>query len=134
MVQITATIEEDAVKEIDRIAAEQGISRSRWIALAIHSHLAQMVKRDPAGASDLAGTALDDPLKGAGDTWALDRDHMKGEMERLMHEMEGKNQVIKLQSDEIGWLRGECAKLTDHVLLALPSPRKHWWEIWRPRQ
>jgi hypothetical protein len=57
------------------------------------------------------------------DTLLNDLDHMKEEVARLMHEVEGKNQVIKLQSDEIGWLRGECAKLTDRILLLFPHHR-----------
>lgn len=142
MAQITATIDDIMVKEIDHAASQRGMSRSRWVALAIQSFLTGGEKQAESLVSEHAGVSQDTknpehaiPHVNAAaihdDTLLHDLDHMKEEVARLMHEVEGKNQVIKLQSDEIGWLRGECAKLTDRVLLALPSPRKHWWAFWR---
>lgn len=141
MAQITATIDELMVKEIDHAASQRGISRSRWIALAIQSYLTSGEKTKDLQVSEHLGAVKDTITSGQDilqqstvtthdDTLLHDLDHMKEEVARLIHELEGKNQVIKLQSDEIGWLRGECAKLTDRVLLALPSPRKHWWAFW----
>ncbi|MDD1671740.1 MAG: ribbon-helix-helix domain-containing protein [Methanomicrobiales archaeon] len=142
MAQITATIDDTVVKEIDHAASQRGISRSRWVALAIQSYLTQGEQHAEFPVSEHPEASKETSYKGQGalddsavathdDTLLRDLDHMRDEVTRLMHELEGKNQVIKLQSDEIGWLRGECAKLTDRVLLALPAPRKHWWAFWR---
>ncbi|MDD1672937.1 MAG: hypothetical protein LUO93_10375 [Methanomicrobiales archaeon] len=140
MAQITATIPEDVVKKIDVSASEKGISRSKWVALAIETYLfSGNPESDPTVRYMAADASLDqshkDPLHDhmtstQSDVY-LEQDHLREEVKRLMHEMEGKNQVIKLQSDEISWLRGECAKMTDHMIIALPPPRQHWWEFWR---
>lgn len=142
MAQITATIDETVVKEIDQAASQRGMSRSRWVALAIRAYLTQGEQHAEFPVSGLPDASRETSHGGQGvlhdstvathdDTLLRDLDHMSDEVTRLMHELEGKNQVIKLQSDEIGWLRGECAKLTDRVLLVLPAPRKHWWAFWR---
>jgi len=141
MAQITATITDDVVKKIDLSATQKGISRSRWVALAIDSYLIAPEKsiegknRETEGTS---GVTQDDTVQIHEHTVSdqdlfLEKEHMREEIQRLMHEAEGKNQVIKLQSDEIAWLRGECAKITDRMLIALPPPRQHWWEIWKQK-
>jgi metal-responsive CopG/Arc/MetJ family transcriptional regulator len=142
MAQITATIPDEIVKKMDSSAIQKGISRSRWVAFAIIAYLDLDEKGSPPteyrGMEGQPSMAQDEPGKvhesHVMDTEVyLERDHMKEEVQRLIHELEGKNQVIKLQTDEIAWLRGECAKLTDRMLIALPSPRQHWWEFWRQK-
>jgi metal-responsive CopG/Arc/MetJ family transcriptional regulator len=142
MAQITATITDDVVKKIDISASEQGISRSKWVALAIDAFLVSGNRDvDPVseymGSDVSSGTSSPDSphehmVSGQSEVY-MEREHMKEEVQRLMHEVEGKNQVIRLQSDEISWLRGECAKMTDRMIVALPPPRQHWWEFWRQK-
>lgn len=139
MVQITATITEEVVKMLDLSASYQGISRSKWIALAIEAYLASGAKdehrtdhrRLGKGPDDLQDAEVQDTDAAQSSDVYLEKEHLREEVQRLMHEVESKNQVIRLQSDEISWLRGECAKITDRMLLALPPPRQHWWEFWK---
>jgi metal-responsive CopG/Arc/MetJ family transcriptional regulator len=142
MAQITATIPDDVVKRIDISALEKGISRSKWVAQAIDTFLSSGLREGVAGSEHMgsvveSNTLMEDSLQKAMTASQSDifreQEHMKEEIQRLMHEVEGKNQVIRLQSDEISWLRGECAKITDRMIMALPSPRQHWWEFWRQK-
>lgn len=137
MAQITATITDDVVKKIDISASEKGISRSKWVALAIDAFLfsgsqAENFLPGYMGSETSLNIPQEHMTPSQSDAY-LEQDHIREEVKRLMNEVEGKNQVIKLQLDEISWLRGECAKMTDHMLIALPSPRQHWWEFWKHR-
>jgi metal-responsive CopG/Arc/MetJ family transcriptional regulator len=140
MAQITATITDDVLKKIDNSASEKGISRSKWVALAIDVFLESGVRENDtaseymeSGKSSEAHTpdTHEEHMTSSQSEVYREQEHMKEEIQRLMHEVEGKNQVIRLQSDEISWLRGECAKMTDHMIIALPPPRQHWWEFWK---
>jgi hypothetical protein len=140
MAQITATITDDVVKKIDLSASQKGISRSRWVALAIDAFLVPGAgKGDPAMEYTPSGDSSaphQDPQQGhaAPETEMYqEQERMREEVQRLTHEVESKNQVIRLQYDEISWLRGECAKMTDHMLIALPPPREHWWQFWKKK-
>jgi hypothetical protein len=142
MAQITATITDDVVKKIDISASEKGISRSKWVALAIDAFLVSGSLADnpppgymgSGGKSDISSSEpLQEHMTTPQSDVYMEQEHMKGEIQRLMHEVEGKNQVIRLQSEEISWLRGECAKMTDRMIIALPAPRQHWWEFWKGR-
>jgi metal-responsive CopG/Arc/MetJ family transcriptional regulator len=135
MAQITATISDDVVKQIDTSASEKGISRSKWVALAIDAFLTppERLSDTEAGYRESSTGSPDIHLTSAASVVYPEQEHMKEEIQRLVHEVEGKNQVIRLQSDEISWLRGECAKMTDRMVMALPPPRQHWWEFWRQK-
>ncbi len=140
MAQITATITDDVVKKIDISATEKGISRSKWVALAIDAFLVSGIHDNPPTSQYMTSDVSMDPtlqdtvkehMAAPPSDVYVEQEHMKEEVQRLMHEVEGKNQVIRLQSEEISWLRGECAKMTDRIIVALPPPRQHWWEFWR---
>jgi hypothetical protein len=141
MAQITATITDDVVKKIDVSASEKGISRSKWIALAIDAFLTSREQEEVPKEYMRSDVSIHAPLpeahpehmtRPAPEIYEA-QEHMKEEIQRLIHEVEGKNQVIRLQSDEISWLRGECAKMTDRMIIALPAPRQHWWEFWKQK-
>ena len=142
MVQITATIDDDSVKKIDHIASQNAISRSKWVALAIQFYLQYTIPRDtlsssmkvdgiPVTVNDATYTIGDPKTQKLHDSAIGDVSHFQEEINQLNHELSGKNQIIKLQADEIGWLRGECSKLTDRFTLALPAPKKEWWKFWK---
>jgi hypothetical protein len=139
MAQITATITDDVVKKIDVSASEKGISRSKWVALAIDTYLnagSEVTDSIPGymkspGESGMPSQNSPQPDTSPNTAGYMDQERVHEEVQRLMHEVESKNQVIRLQSDEISWLRGECAKITDRMLIALPAPRQHWWEFWK---
>jgi metal-responsive CopG/Arc/MetJ family transcriptional regulator len=142
MAQITATITDDVVKKIDISASEKGISRSKWVALAIDAFLlpdnrevdpvSGYMRSEVSSGPTSPDSSHEHMISGQSEVF-LEQEHMKEEVQRLIHEVEGKNQVIRLQSDEISWLRGECAKMTDRMIVALPPPRQHWWEFWKQK-
>lgn len=58
-------------------------------------------------------------------------DNVTEEITRLRLELQHRNEVITTQKDEIGWLRGEVAKLNDRIPM-LPAARDTpWWKFWR---
>lgn len=148
--RFSVTFPDDLVTQIDHKARDEGITRAEWIRDTCTRAITTQITTLEKTIEDLRTenfyhlvdnaklTSKCEELQEvinthkSGDRPGDQRgDNVTEEITRLRLELQHREEVIVSQKDEIGWLRGEVAKLNDRIPM-LPAARETpWWMFWR---
>ena len=166
MSRIYAPVDATTLEQIDQSAKEKGISRAQWVSTAIESILHQeggniedlrleleqartereetwrevvQLRRTQEQSSTDIEQLRSKLTKLQEEKGLLEADlaRCKEDLERCKSERDKITEAMKLKDDEINFLRGHVAQLTQSISqLALPPSQeearaKSWWQFWR---
>jgi len=163
--RIYAEPDDLTLSEIDRAAIEKGITKKQLVLEAIdlylhqdRSELDQAIKdRDLARSesdqrwkesnqikSELnqhkreleATRSREDLLRSEVEQARSEKDQASSEAVGLRRDLEHYKDTLRLKDDEISFLRGHIAQLSEKITPALPPSQeeakaKHWWRFWK---
>ena len=163
--RIYAEPDDLTVSEMERAAIEKGITKKQLVLEAIdlylhqdRSELDQAIKdRDQARSeSDQrwkeanqikgelnqakreleAGRSRDDQLRSDAENARSEKDQASIEAVGLRRDLEHYKDTLRLKDDEISFLRGHVAQLSEKITPALPpsqeeAKKKGWWKFWK---
>ena len=163
--RIYAEPDDLTVSEMERAAIEKGITKKQLVLEAIdlylhqdRSELDQAIKdRDQARSeSDQrwkeanqikgelnqakreleAGRSRDDQLRSDAENARSEKDQASIEAVGLRRDLEHYKDTLRLKDDEISFLRGHVAQLSEKITPALPPSQevaraKSWWRFWK---
>ena len=144
------TLPDDLTEQIDQQATREGVTRAEWIRNACTAVLTTPTTTKITTLEKTIEELRTEIFYHQADKAKLTtkcqelqkviNNHKSGdptgdivteEIAKLELELHHQDKVIASQKDEIGWLRGEVAKLNDKIPM-LPAPREHpWWMFWR---
>jgi len=153
------------LSEIERVAIEKGVTKKQLVLEAIDFYLHQdrsdldqaLKDRDQARSDadqrwkeanqikgelnqakrDLeAARSREDQLRSEVEQARSEKDQASSEAVGLRRELEHHKDTLRLKDDEISFLRGHVAQLSEKITPALPpgqeeAKAKHWWKFWR---
>jgi metal-responsive CopG/Arc/MetJ family transcriptional regulator len=114
--QITATLDDDLIMNLDKIAGERNLSRSRLILDILKKYIS-----DSASTTSEPASPSSDILK---------------ELEMRDRIIAAKDETIRKLDDDIGFLRLEYQKMSSiNDRLLMPGQeeivKKNWWQFWK---
>jgi len=119
---------DQAIKDRDQARSE---SDQRWREInQIRSELNQH-KRDLE-----AARSREDQLRSEIEQARSEKDQASEEATVLRRDLEHYKDTLRLKDDEISFLRGHIAQLSEKITPALPPSQeevkaKHWWKFWK---
>lgn len=166
MPRVYAPVDEATLEKLDKDADEKSISRAQWVSTAIesylhlegakpeemHRELVQLrtekeqswretthLKRteEKARTEATQAQARADKLQAELEQAGKDLAGLREELATARTEADKLREVTRTKDDEIGFLRGHVAQLTQSISqLALPPGQeearaKSWWQFWR---
>jgi chromosome segregation ATPase len=164
--RVYAPVDEATLKKVDKDAEEKSVSRAQWVSTAIesylhldganpeemHRELLQLrtekeqtwreithLKRTEEKARTEATQAQTKAEKVQADLEQANKDMggLREELAGARVEADKLRDAMKVKDDEVSFLRGHVAQLTQTVSqLALPPSQeetraKHWWRFWQ---
>ena len=166
MPRVYAPVDEATLEKVDKDAEEKGISRAQWVSTAIESYLhlgganpeemhrellqlrtekeqtwreiTQLKRTEEKARNDATQEKTRaDKLQGDLEQAKKDVAGAREELAEARVEADKLRAAMKPKDDEISFLRGHVAQLTQSISqLALPPSQeearaKSWWQFWR---
>jgi hypothetical protein len=134
MQRVYGNVDDEIVHLIDADAAREGVTRSKWIGIAIETYLhrndALQVQSDAPLGEDGA------PLgEGTGEESTLEV-NLRTALDEKSREIAHLKDIMQLKDNEIDYLRNISMTLTQKITPVLPptqeeAKKKGWWQFWR---
>lgn len=166
MPRVYAPVDETTLEKVDKAADEKGISRAQWVSTAIESYLHLSGANPEEMHRELVQLRTDKEqswreithLKRTEEKARNDATQEKARADNLQFELEQANkdlagareelsaaraeadklrEAMNLKSDEISFLRGHVAQLTQSISQFALKPgeeeikKKGWWQFWK---